>query len=263
MASHALHNPTIESEHSQKPSASPAQAAQTHTSNAAPTTFFLRRGSDSRQDAAEHALETESSAAMQDSEDKGQQSRSEQHNMQDSSYGVQSLADTLEAAFTTHPRDTSPSTTSSFSQDERSEASLEQPHSSQAPSVAGKKRKAGNPVHPKILAAAQRIISGEQSTSRRVSTSPKRATNSHAAPPPRRKLAREASETFVRRSPSPLHASPHLGSGSSSTPGSASVRSLRLSDEEGSVVDETGSQAVRSSSAVSYTHLTLPTKRIV
>jgi hypothetical protein len=138
----------------------------------------------------------------------------------DNNYGVESLNETLEAAFApkSPERSLSPSETAS-----------------------GKKRKIGNHVHPKIAAAAQRIISSEERPSSR------KPSTSHPAqrpltPSPTRRRVRSESLSSIGRSFTPLRAS------DASTPRSPSVKSVRLSDEEGSIIDDTASQALHSSS---------------
>lgn len=144
----------------------------------------------------------------------------------DDNYGVQSLDETLEAAF-----------------------APKSPEFSSSPSNAdsAKKRKVGNPVHPKIAAAAQRIISSDRSTER--PSSRNSSVSSHLVrpltPSPTRRHARSDSLTSLGRSFTPLRIH---DTNLPSTPRSASVRSVRLSDEEGSIIDDTASQALHSSS---------------
>ena len=73
--------------------------------------------------------------------------------MGDNSFGVESLADTINSAFKS---DLSLSRTNSNSTDRSAEPGAE------VDEVAGRKRKARNPVHPSIIAAGQRIISNER-----------------------------------------------------------------------------------------------------
>jgi hypothetical protein len=166
-----------------------------------PITFFLRSERDMQK------AEADTSSHQQDHD-------------QDNNYGVESLNETLEAAFApkSPERSASPSNT-----------------------VSGKKRKIGNPVHPKIAAAAQRIISSEERPSSR-----KQSISSPAqrplTPSPTRRRVRSESLTSLGRSFTPLRAS------DASTPRSPSVKSVRLSDEEGSIIDDTASQALHSSS---------------
>ncbi|KAI4754160.1 hypothetical protein E4T52_13703 [Aureobasidium sp. EXF-3400] len=166
-----------------------------------PITFFLRSERDIKK------AEAESSSHQQDHD-------------RDNNYGVESLNETLEAAFApkSPERSISPSN-----------------------SASGKKRKIGNPVHPKIAAAAQRIISSEERPSSR-----KQSISSPAqrplTPSPTRRRVRSESLTSLGRSFTPLRAS------DASTPRSPSVKSVRLSDEEGSIIDDTASQALHSSS---------------
>ena len=205
----------------------------------APTTFFLRRESE-----ISHASENLIQQSTQETVESKQHDSEE--DMADSSYGVQSLADTLEGAFPARSRDASPSTASTFSQDNRSETSQQQ--SPRADLAGSKKRKAGNPIHPKILATAQRIISGDQSPARSSSRSHHVATPSCSSVSSLREYPRKGSDLSINQPPSPLQLSSRPDSGLAGTPRSASVRSLRLSDEEGSVLDDTGSQAINSSS---------------
>ncbi|KAI4716228.1 hypothetical protein E4T48_07596 [Aureobasidium sp. EXF-10727] len=166
-----------------------------------PTTFFLRRERDMEKAQAEQA--------------------SQQHDQdKDHDYGVESLDETLEAAFASK----APALSSSPSE-----------------TVSGKKRKIGNPVHPKIAAAAQRIISSEERPSSRTSSISSSAPRP-LTPSPTRRHIRSESLTSLGRSFTPLRAS------DTSTPQSPSVKSVRLSDEEGSIIDDTASQALHSSS---------------
>lgn len=165
-----------------------------------PATFFLRSEREMQR------AEAEKSSRRQDHDE-------------DNNYGVESLNDTLEAAFAPEPP--------------------ERPSSPSNPASA-KKRKIGNPVHPKIAAAAQRIISSEERPSSRTSsiTSPAQRP---LTPSPTRRRVRSESLTSLGRSFTPLRTS----DGSTRSP---SVKSVRLSDEEGSIIDDTASQALHSSS---------------
>lgn len=164
--------------------------------------------------------------------------------MADSSYGVQSLEDALGEAFPSdntssesrirEPRLPSLQTTEPLNVGPSVEGSM----------LAGRKRKAGNPVHPKIAAAAQRIISSEHSPTRSSSL----ASHARVSSSPLRDLLRKTSNTSLDQPPTPLRLSPQPDSGVSSTPRSSSVRSFRLSDEEGSVIDDSSSQILQSSS---------------
>jgi hypothetical protein len=155
---------------------------------------------------------------MQNAEE--EKSGRHQDHDEDNNYGVESLNDTLEAAF-----------------------ALKSPERSLSPSytASGKKRKVGNHVHPKIAAAAQRIISSEERPSSRKSSTPHPAQRP-LTPSPTRRRVRSESLTSIGRSFTPLRAS------DASTPRSPSVKSVRLSDEEGSIIDDTASQALHSSS---------------
>lgn len=139
---------------------------------------------------------------------------------QDNNYGVESLDETLEAAFA---------------------SKTSEPSSPPLNTVSGKKRKVGNPVHPKIAAAAQRIMSSEERPSSRTSSISSPAQRP-LTPSPTRRHVRSESLTSLGRSFTSLRA------GDTSTPRSPSVKSVRLSDEEGSIIDDAASQALHSSS---------------
>lgn len=143
-----------------------------------------------------------------------------QQHGQDNNYGVESLDETLEAAFAskTPESSSSPSTTTS-----------------------GKKRKIGNPVHPKIAAAAQRIISSEERPSSRTSSTSSPAQRPLTPSPTRRHIRSESLTSLG-------HSFASLRAGDTSNPRSPSVKSVRLSDEEGSIIDDAASQALHSSS---------------
>ncbi|KAG9809722.1 hypothetical protein KCU68_g21189, partial [Aureobasidium melanogenum] len=128
-----------------------------------PTTFFLRRERDMK---------------------KAQAEKCDKQQDQDNNYGVESLDETLEAAFASKT-----------------------PESSSSPSntISGKKRKIGNPVHPKIAAAAQRIISSEERPSSRTSSTSSPAQRP-LTPSPTRRHIRSESLTSLGRSFTSLHA---------------------------------------------------------
>ncbi|GAB7345189.1 hypothetical protein MBLNU457_3569t2 [Dothideomycetes sp. NU457] len=205
-----------------------------------PITFFLKKESEISRDQADTLIDTYGSPDR-----RRERSLDSNKSMSDSSFGVQSLSDTLEEAFPAQPRDVSPSTASTFSQDGTQEDSAEGALASSY--LQGRKRKAGNRIHPTILATAQRIISGDQSSARsslgsRPAYTPPSATS-------RESHRRLGSNISLDRSPSPLHLGSLPGSELTGTPRSASLRSLRLSDEEGSIVDDAGSQAIQGSSS--------------
>ncbi|KAF2155839.1 hypothetical protein K461DRAFT_318509 [Myriangium duriaei CBS 260.36] len=108
--------------------------------------------------------------------------------------------------------------------------------------VVGKRRR--NPVHPKILAAGQRIISSEHSSS---SLLPKEPRVPGAVLTLQERL-RSVSGDHGQVGSSRASTIPTPDFASSSTPRSGSPRSLRLSDEESITFDDSASQAVFSSS---------------
>ncbi|KAK4574415.1 hypothetical protein LTR86_002177 [Recurvomyces mirabilis] len=160
--------------------------------------------------------------------------------MADSSFGVESLADTINSAFSS----------------ERSSLSRTNSVESAGPDAGGdgnvftgRKRKAGNPVHPKIVATGQRIISSEYQPSTSASPRSLRSAESPFRSRSHFRRGSEASSINLNSQPlTPLKMSPQPNSAMPSTPRSASPKSFRLSDEECSIADETGSQAVQSSS---------------
>ena len=159
--------------------------------------------------------------------------------MEGSSFGVESLADTINSAFGSE--ESLSRTASNSTQD------LHGSDSESSPAIMSRKRKAGNPVHPKIQAAGQRILSSEQASA---VASPVSFKSSES--PFGRHLRRGSAASSINLNSQPLpplKMSPQPESGMPSTPRSGSLKSFRLSDEEGSAAeDETGSQAVQSSS---------------
>lgn len=205
--------------------ADPPLHAHSPPAPSGPTTFFLRRERDMQRDEQQQDAEEDKPVTLSHSEN--------------NSYGVQSLTDALEGAF--------PTTTDSH--EDAAAAAPSSPIMETVP-LAGKKRKAGNPIHPKIAAAAQRIISSEQPSSRASSASSTFRVPS-ANSPFRDHLRKASVASFASQNPvtSPSsRLSPLPDSAIPGTPRSSSPRSLRLSDEECSVLDDTGSQAVHSSS---------------
>lgn len=176
--------------------------------------------------------------------EKEQTSAAKLHRIEDSSFGVQSLEDALEAAFPEQTTPTQPGAESLRQEDVEHELS-ESPGSSGIP-ILGRKRKAGNRVHPTIAATAQRIISSEHASSR--SSSISSLSHRHPSASPLRRHLRSESATSLNQSFTPLRFSPALESTIASTPYSDSVRSFGMSDEECSVLDDNSSQAVHSSS---------------
>lgn len=205
-------------------------------SHSAPIAFFLRSEQDMQQSDG-HARHNSTSLNEQ-------QPAAKSLSMEDNSFGVQSLEDALEAAFPEQITPTQPGAEPRRHQDHDNESSRS-PDSSGSP-ILGRKRKAGNRVHPMIAATAQRIISSEHASSR--SSSISSPSHRHPSRSPLRGHLRSESATSLSHSFTPLRLSPGPDSNLASTPCSDSVRSLRLSDEEGSVLDDNSSQAVHSSS---------------
>lgn len=211
----------------------------TNPGHAGPTTFFLKtekeigapaeRGrSMSRDSSVEYGNTTKKTPVGRLSVD-------------DSSYGVQSLEDAISASYT----ESSLSRTNSNTTDENAA-----PGAENVAGITGRKRKAGNPVHPRIAATGQRIISSEHpSTYASATGSP---VSLRSAESPLRTHWRRGSATSsinLSQPLTPLKGSPHHdASGPPSTPRTGSPKSFRLSDEEISVASDTGSQAIAPSS---------------
>ncbi|KAK3110737.1 hypothetical protein LTR53_014675 [Teratosphaeriaceae sp. CCFEE 6253] len=199
----------------------------------APTTFFLRSEKDIEK-GTQRGRKASRSAVEKVEERPGSPSPSA---MEDNRFGVESLSDTIGSAFSSQG---ALSRTPSNSTEAGAEASVE------GGTVTGRKRKAGNPVHPSILATGQRIISAE-----RISLSSGSPVSYRSSESPYRSNLRRGSATSslnLNSQPlTPLKMSPQPESGMPSTPRTGSPKSFRLSDEEGSVVDDASSQAVRSS----------------
>lgn len=178
-----------------------------------PTTFFLKSEEEMNKDCSKEENKPAVEASNQ--------------TIQDSSYGVQSLEDAI--------------TSSIF---EKPEAEKDDGH--HKTTVLGKRKSPKNPVHPKIIAAAQRIISPESSragSSSSPTSSPSEKNGS---------ARRSSQQVSASQPPTPFHLSPSPTPGDSSvqpsTPKSGSLKSLRLSDEEEDAAgDEVESQAVESS----------------
>ncbi|KZM19813.1 uncharacterized protein EKO05_0004233 [Ascochyta rabiei] len=179
---------------SRKPSMDRAAAP----SNNSPTTFFMR---------SEQEME-QSLAASQSTHPVARQ--------RDSTYGVQSLADTLEAAFGAQ------GTTARKKADSHSHAGSHSKHTARSGSHGSSTDSAKSPKSP--------LASPLWKLKRKVSS---RTTSTPLTP-----LDIDAP------SPLPTSATP-------STPTSVSLHSLKLSDE-GSVVDEAGSQVITSSGEEEY-----------
>ncbi|KAI9692193.1 MAG: hypothetical protein M1822_006423 [Bathelium mastoideum] len=198
----------------------------------APTTFFLKSEEEMNKDLSK----TEPSPA-----------EASIPAVHDSSYGVQSLEDALGSALLDHSSDAADKTGTTTTN-----------NSSTAPgtTVLGKRKSLKNPVHPKIVAAAQRIIAPDSPSSSPSSSSRPASTTSPASSPSQKSggnegsSARRASPVSLSQPLTPLGLSPSPtpgGSGLPSTPKTGSLRSLPLSDEdEESVREEVDSQAVES-----------------
>ncbi|KAK5126633.1 hypothetical protein LTR85_009567 [Meristemomyces frigidus] len=216
-----------------KPTANPPSIS--NPGHSGPTTFFLKSEKDVERSTPRGRKASRSSMALEE-ESIRTPSASE---MGDSSFGVESLADTINSAFVS---DSTLSRTNSNSTDRSAEAGAE------SNTLTGRKRKPRNPVHPSIVAAGQRIISNERPRMQALSPSPASLRSSES--PYRSHLRRGSAASSINMNSqplTPLRLSPQPESAMPSTPRSGSPKSFRLSDEEGSVADETGSQVMQSS----------------
>ena len=174
-----------------------------------PTDLFLKRESEIRRDRSDTSIDTSVSPDR-----RRKQSFGSNNSMGEDSFGVKSLSDTLDEAFPSLPRDVSPSTASTFSQDGTHESTAERPL--EGSHLAGRKRKAGNRIHPTILATAQRIISGDQSSARSPSGSRHAYTpSSSSSSEPYRRIE---SDRSLDRSLSPLNLNSQPSDGLTGTP---------------------------------------------
>lgn len=232
--------------------ASVQQPPLTNPGSSGPTTFFLRSERDvdaAAQPPRGRKASRDSDELQDDHIDKTPVGSSM---MSDISYGVQSLDDTINSTFSNF-ENTDPSTSLSRINSNTSDPSADV--GAEASTLPGntRKRRAGNPVHPRIAAAGQRIISSDQSSpgaaafrsgspvSLNSTDSPVRSRSQHL----RRGSA--ASSVNLQSQPlTPLKMSPRPNSAMPSTPRSGSPKSFRLSDEEVSLEGDSNSQAVES-----------------
>ena len=221
---------TLETHRHRKTSPRTLPYASSIDVHSAPTAFFLRAESDMKQ------------------RSQGYTASAQLESMPDHPHGVQSLEETLEDSFPPKPRDESPGTASST--ERNAQPGGERGQTTDSNDIQDHKKRARNPVHPKIAAAGKRIISNELSPSRassNLSTSKVPSYNSRSEGASSR-IRRSSDESFDRvLSPS---LDDHLpGSTPISTLRSPSPRSFRVSsDEEFSVLEDTGSQVIQSSS---------------
>ena len=211
-----------------------------------PTTFFLRSERDIEKSIQQRGRKTSRASKASEAE-MTKQPESSTDSMRDSTFGVQSLEETISSAFGSE-------STLSRTNSHTTDVSVEGGAESSPPVLGPRKRKAGNPVHPKIQATGQRIISQEhlptQASLAAASASPLsfRSSESPFRSHLRRDGSAHSSSVWMDSQPlTPLRLSPQPESAMPSTPRSGSPKSFRLSDEEGSVMDDTGSQAVQSS----------------
>ncbi|CAK1354333.1 hypothetical protein CB0940_01802 [Cercospora beticola] len=189
--------------------------------SAGPATFFLKTEKELEQASQRGRKKSRSVSSADEQEDTPVGS------MAESSFGVQSLDEAINEGSLSRTI----SNSSTQSSNSHSEASPPR----------GKKRKSGNRVHPTILATGKRIISDGSSAV---------ASPTALHDPSKHLLFRRHSGTSANMSAplTPIKLSPHRAAVSPSTPRSGSPKSFRLSDEEISVADDTGSQAICSSS---------------
>lgn len=172
--------------------------------------------------------------------------------MSDTSYGVQSLEDTINSIFP-NPDTIEKTNLLSRVDSNASDASAD-PGAEASPLRGGtRKRKAGNPVHPRIAAAGQRIISSDHSSPGAITFRNGSPVSLKSTDSPVRSRSQQfrrgsaASSVNLQSQPlTPLKMSPTPNSAMPSTPRSGSPKSFRLSDEEVSLEGDSNSQAVAS-----------------
>jgi hypothetical protein len=210
-------------------------------SNAGPTTFFLKTEKEMEQSVQRGRKLSRSSVAAENKPENRPPAVDMSTSIAETTYGVQSLEDTINSGFSSS---SDLSRASSQSNDEHSPAA-----GRDGKTLLYKKRKAGNRVHPTIRSAGHRIISSENSPhSPSMTASPisARSTESPLRTHSFRRGSNSSSINFnhlltpVKSNPKPFSAAP-------STPRSASAKSFQLSDEEACLADEIGSQAIFSS----------------
>jgi len=232
----AIPTPASEPRTSKGKKASANPPSMVNPGHSGPTTFFLKSERDIEKSAQRGRKSSRTSASTSAGEFTPSASE-----MGDSRFGVQSLEDTISSAFSS---DTSLSRTSSNVTEPNADVETD------ANVVTSRKRKVGNPVHPRIVATGQRIISAEQPPTQASSgASPSSFRSSES--PFRTNLRRGSASSSINLGSqplTPLKMSPQPESAMPSTPRSGSPKSFRLSDEESSGADETGSQAIHSSS---------------
>ncbi|EME48473.1 hypothetical protein DOTSEDRAFT_67494 [Dothistroma septosporum NZE10] len=211
-----------------------------HREHSGPTTFFLKTGKElerEQQKATQRGRKASRSSVVSEEPKTPNASTV----MSESSFGVQSLEDTINWAL---PAAENALLRTASNSSELSSMAGDDPYA-----TLRKQRRAGNRVHPTILATGQRILSSERSPSQRrtVASPPTLSTDS----PRRRGVRRSSATSSINMSQplTPIRLSPHPASATPSTPRSASPKSFRLSDEEvsvasGSLADESNSQAI-------------------
>lgn len=151
--------------------------------------------------------------------------------LEESRFGVQSLEDTLDEAVSHQVTPLAPLETAGHGL-----------ANAKFPST----KRSRNIAHPRLGATAQHVDSCDPSPARTTSVSS--TTLRDESTSPFRTHLRNLSNTSRDHSFSPLGLNRRSASGIPGTPRSGSVRSLALSDEEGSMLDDCGSQVIHSSS---------------
>ncbi|KAH9825605.1 Septin GTPase family [Teratosphaeria destructans] len=213
----------------------PAVPASLNPGPSGPTTFFLRSEADIVRGSQRGRRASRKSVDLgQDVERVLPPPKMEDSTM----YGVESLADTIAPAEASMQQESarSDTNTSDTAFDVGAAEHGLLPHT----------RRARNPVHPTIRATGRRILSNEQHNGQ-ASPASTRSSESPFRPSIYRRGSATSSINLTSEPMTPLKMSPRLGSALPSTPRSGSPKSLRLSDEEASITDESGSQAVESS----------------
>lgn len=208
------------------------QPSLSNPGHSGPTTFFLKTEKEMERSTQRGRKQSRSSVVSEDTT----QTTPMASLMGDSSYGVQSLEETISSTFSSSD---SLSRAASNSTEPTSEADTD------GNLTLGRKRPP-NRVHPTIMATGQRIISSERSHNQAASAA---SPELFASPLRNPHLRRGSATSSINMSQplTPIKFSPHQTSATPSEPRSGSPKSFRLSDEEGSFADDASSQAILSS----------------
>lgn len=228
------------------------QPPYTNPGHSGPTTFFLRNERDIEAAAAAQQQQVRGrkmSRASGSAQERDIHKIPSSSTMSEAEFGVQSLEETISDPFAADPRSLSRPNDNTLSRTDSNMSDASADAGAEA-SILSRKRKAGNPVHPRIAAAGQRIISADYASPTQGPRAGSPVSLRSIDSPVHSRLRRGSAASSINLSQplTPLRLSPQPASAMPSTPRSGSPKSFRLSDEETSVTSETHSQALQSSS---------------